>query len=144
MSQKQKNSLSEDTTPECPSVRPSFMRVLEEVREQIDWHLFARSGIYKPLAEEVAKIITEVYLLKDDYHIQIDGESMEAGLVKEVYRQLTGAHVCGVLNKYRQLTTMVKRPRPFLRTCLYNVVFEEALAAENRGNVECAECAVQQ
>jgi hypothetical protein len=115
------------------------MRVLEEVREQIDWHLFARSGIYKPLAEEVAKIITEVYMLNDSYPIQIDGESMQAGLVKEVYRQLTGAHVCGVLNKYRQLTTIVKRPRPFLRTCLYNVVFEEALAAENRDNVECGE-----
>ena len=139
MSQKQKNSLSEPTAPDCPSVRPSFMRVLEEVREQIDWHLFARSGIYKPLAEEVAKIITEVYLLKDDYHIQIDGETMEAGLVKEVYRQLTGAHVCGVLNKYRLLSTIVKRPRPFLRTCLYNIVFEEALAEENRGNAECGE-----
>ena len=139
MSQKQKNSLSEDTAPECPSVRPSFMRVLEEVREQIDWHLFARSGIYKPLAEEVAKIITEVYMLNDAYPIQIDGEIMQAGLVKEVYRKLTGAHVCGVLNKYRQLTTIVKRPRPFLRTCLYNVVFEEALAAENRDNVECGE-----
>lgn len=139
MSQKQKNSLSEDTVPECPSVRPSFMRVLEEVREQIDWHLFARSEIYKPLAEEVAKIITEVYLLKDDYRIQIDGEGMEAGLVKEVYRQLTGAHVCGVLNRYRQVSTVIKSPRRFIRTCLYNAVFEEALAEENRDNVECGE-----
>lgn len=139
MSRQEQNSLSGHTVPGCPSVRPSFTSVLEEVREQIDWHLFARSGIYKPLAEEVAKIITEVYLMKDSDGINVDGERMEAGLVKEVYRQLTGAHVCGVLNRYRQVSTVVKSPRRFIRTCLYNAVFEEALAEENRDNVECGE-----
>ena len=139
MSRQEQSSRSDHTVPGCPSVRPSFMSVLEEVREQIDWHLFARSGIYKPLAEEVAKIITEVYLMKDSDGINVDGERLEAGLVKEVYRQLTGAHVCGVLNRYRQVSTVIKSPRKFIRTCLYNAVFEEALAEENRDNVECFE-----
>ena len=139
MAQKKNESISPGGN-DSPSVRPSVMQVLEEVREQINWRLlFARSETVRPLAEEVAKIITEVYLMTDDIRIQIDGEWVDAGLVREIYRQLTGDHICRVLDNYRQARTVIRRPRQYLRTCLYNVVFEAALAEENEANVELAD-----
>ena len=140
MAKKEKNDSLSFEGNDGPSVRPSFMHVLDEVREQIGWPLlFARSETVRPLAEEVAKIITEVYLLPDDSRIQIDGEWVDTGFVREIYRQITGDHVCRVIDNYRRARTVIKRPRQYLRTCLYNSVFEAALAEENEANVELAD-----
>lgn len=140
MAKKEKNDSLSFEGNDGPSVRPSFMRVLDEVREQIGWPLlFARSETVRPLAEEVAKIITEVYLLPDDSRVQIDGEWVDTRLIKEIYRNITGDHVCRVIDNYRRARTVIKRPRQYLRTCLYNIVFEAALAEENEANVELAD-----
>ena len=125
-------NISLDDTPTRPSLPPSsFRQVLETVYQQINYNFFALLRYQKELADEIAKIITEIYMYKDSVLIEIDGDEIEAGVVKEIYRELREEHVCAVINQYSAVRTMVRYPKRYIRTCLYNIVFSLALQEAN-------------
>lgn len=128
---KSKN-ISRDTTRPAPSSHPSsFRQMLETVYQQINYNFFALLGYQRKLAEEIAKIITEIYMYKDSILIEIDGDEIEAGVVKEIYRELREEHICAVINQYSAVRTLVRYPKRYIRTCLYNIVFSLALQEAN-------------
>ncbi len=117
----QKNALQNPSS----QVRLSFEQALSQARYQIDLTL---EGAYrtaiKDQAEELAMIIAEVYLMHPNAHITISGEQLDGHLVQQVFRQLTSSHVELVISNFNRTTYMVKNKKFYLRTALYNSVFE--------------------
>lgn len=129
--------ISLDGTPTCLSSSPSsFMQMLEIVREQIDYKFFVHLAYQRELVEDIARIITEVYMYRDDISIDIEGAPVPVGLVKEIYRQLTNEHICAVVNNFKRSKTVIGSVKPYIRTCLYNIVFTLALRNANEEAVE--------
>jgi hypothetical protein len=128
---KTKNISLDPTRPAPSSHQSSFRQMLEAVYQQINYNFFALLRYQKELADEIAKIITEIYMYNDRVIIEIDGDEIEAGVVKEIYRELREEHICAVINQYSAVRTMVRYPKRYIRTCLYNIVFSLALQEAN-------------
>lgn len=98
----------------------SLRETLAEVYSQIEIE-----GYNDPeLAREIALIITEMYRLPSTWEVQIDGQKMPASLVADVYRELTWEHVTAVIANFKNTGFEIKYRKSYLRTALYNEVFE--------------------
>ncbi len=107
---------------ESGQVKSSFHETLEEVREQIDINSFDSMEYIK--AGEIAMIITEVYVLPKDAPVRIGGIDLEAGMVADVYHEISSNHVEEVLNRYKAIPYDINHVKTYLRTALYNSAFE--------------------
>jgi hypothetical protein len=112
----------------CPSVRPSISLVLEleRVMQQVEYNCFAdlRTGYIDPLFKELCLIICEVVVLNPDELVKVNGTQTPGHLVQEVYSRLRNEHIRLVFANYHGLTCRVYNKRAYLRTALYNAVFE--------------------
>ena len=98
----------------------SLRETLAEVYSQIEIE-----GYNNPeFAREIALIITEIYRLPPMWEVQIDGQKMPASLVADVYRELTWEHVTAVIAGFKNAEYEIKYRKSYLRTALYNEVFE--------------------
>ena len=68
-------------------------------------------------------IIAEMYRLPPAWEVQIDGGKLPAGMVAEVYEELTEEHVQSVISEISKITHQIKFIKSYLRTALYNAVF---------------------
>lgn len=139
MAEKNKNISLEEATEFGPSVSPSvFGRMLETVRDQIDWELVRKIARrrYSPIIDAAIKVMAEVYMLGDDYTLEIAGESVPAGMVKEIYRALTYDHVVYAVNCFMRASSLIVSKKRYMRACLYNAYFELVLDEVNREAVE--------
>lgn len=100
----------------------SFIKTFRQVCTEIELNCFDREDI--GFAKEICLIIAEVISLPDDYTVKIAGELMPAELIKEVYRLITHEHVKLVMENFKELNYIIKHKKAYLRTALYNVVFE--------------------
>jgi len=117
-----------------PSVRPSlFHTTLEKVKAQVEYEtlgelVITSSGeriIYENnQANELCRIITETLLINPDTEINVNGEKKPAFIVQEVFIMLTGAHLEFVIDNFNKKRELVKNISAYLRTSLYNSVFE--------------------
>lgn len=110
--------------PPRPARLP-FTEVLRNVRRQILLTAEYR-GLYKneELAEDIAKIMTEVYMLSDDAEVLISDEKLSGYLVKEVFREIRAENVENVIDYFCGITRRIAKKRQYLRSALYNSVFE--------------------
>ena len=111
------------------SVRPSFYANAEDVRQSLLFDFFAESD--KPLAAECCLIITEVLRNIPDGVITVDGEERAADMVQEVFTMLTHEHIEQVIETFKRLSFPVRLRKAYLRTMLYNSVFELEAALIN-------------
>lgn len=114
---------------ENPSVRPSFDEVLEKVKEQISIDCVPFATLLQ--AEELAAIITEVLRLRPEDKLRVDGVLHTAADVQAVYAKLENEHVLHVIETYNEIPYPIKSPKMYLRTALYNAVFELNNAGAN-------------
>lgn len=114
---------------ENPSVRPSFDEVLEQVKEQIAIDCVPFEQILQ--AEELAAIITEVLRLRPEDKLRVDGVMHSAADVQAVYAKLENEHVMHVIETYNEIPYPIRSPKMYLRTALYNAVFELNNAGAN-------------
>lgn len=98
----------------------SLRETLAEVYSQIEIEGYSDTE----LAREIALIITEVYKLPPTWDVQIDGQKLPASLVADVYRELTWEHVTAVIANFKKADFEIKYRKSYLRTALYNEVFE--------------------
>jgi hypothetical protein len=56
--------------------------------------------------------------------IKINGSEMPIRLVQEVYEKLRNDHIQLVFNNFQNVTCKVYNKKAYLRTALYNAVFE--------------------
>ncbi len=112
----------------------SFLSVLGEVRAQVEADYISpalHSG-----ADELCLIIAEVYRLPRDTEIKIDGMKLSAGDVQEIYSLLTCEHIKLVLENFSRICYEVRFKKTYLRTALYNSVFELEAHWKNQVNTD--------
>ena len=114
---------------ESQSVRPSFDEVLEQVKEQIAIDCVPFEQILQ--AEELAAIIAEVLRLRPEDKLRVDGVLHTAADVQAVYAKLENEHVLHVIETYNEIPYPIRSPKMYLRTALYNAVFELNNAGAN-------------
>ena len=114
---------------ENPSVRPSFDDVLEKVKEQISIDCVPLATLLQ--AEELAAIIAEVLRLRPEDKLRVDGVMHPAADVQAVYKKLENEHIMHVIETYNEITYPIRSPKMYLRTALYNAVFELNNAGAN-------------
>lgn len=119
------------------TVRLSFGEVLRNVRRQICLTAEYR-GLYSnaELAEDIAKIMTEVYMMPGAAEILVSGERIPCYLVREVLEEVTSEHVAAVIDAFCRVDYEIKAKKQYLRTALYNSVFEAEAAVVNDYNVK--------
>ena len=104
----------------------SFFKVFEQVLSQVEYHCFAdlRHKYIDPLYKELCMIIAEVFLLKRDSILKINGIDISTHLVQQVFSQINNDHVRLVFNNFNNISHHVHNKKAYLRTALYNAVFE--------------------
>ncbi|MGM9681826.1 MAG: hypothetical protein ACI3XR_10025 [Eubacteriales bacterium] len=100
----------------------SFSEIVDEVRGQLEIDCFPESD--RAQAEEICLIIAEVMMLPDNMQMQIGGDKLSVGLVRGIYRRLTHEHIDLVIRNYAGVGYMIRHKKTYLRTALYNCVFE--------------------
>ena len=104
------------------SVRRSFKDEIGAVAKQLE--LYAVRNTDKAFAYELCAIIAEVNLMRPEFRVKIGGEVLEAGLVKEVFACLTNDHLERVIDSFNTCASEIRNKKAYLRTALYNSVFE--------------------
>ena len=108
------------------SVRQSFADNLNHVMQQVEYHSFAdlRFQRIDPLFKELCFIISEVFLLNPDSVIKVNGSGLPISLVQEVFSQPRNEHLRLVSSNFKEVSYRVLNKKAYLRTALYNSVFE--------------------
>lgn len=114
-----KNHCSEEI---CQSVCQSFSSVLKNIREQIELESFSKST--QPQANEIALIMAEVMIMSEHATLRIESEDKSADMVQTIFHSITHEHVELVLEKFSKITYPIFNKKAYLRTALYNSVFE--------------------
>jgi len=111
---------------DSPCSSPSIREMLQQVMCQVEYHCFAdlRFNRIDPFFKELCLVIAEVLVLDPASFIKINGSNIFVRLVQEVYSQLHNDHVRLVFNNFHNVSNHVYNKKAYLRTALYNAVFE--------------------
>ena len=83
------------------------------------------------MAQQIAMVMAGMAQLPGDAAVRIGRETLPAYHVQQVYELLKHEHVEEIIRKYRKLTYRVDAVKTYLRTMLYNAVFEAVARLEN-------------
>ncbi len=109
------------SVPSCPS-RPSFRDAIRHAEAQIEIQSFDERDLAQ--AHEICAIMAEISLMRMDIPVRIAGEPLDSTLVKQVFEEITAEHVQLVIRNFNGVTGLIRNKRAYLRTALYNSVFE--------------------
>lgn len=114
----------------------SFWNTYKELCAKFEVHKL-NDFSYIEQYKELIKIIAEVCVCADEgkTYINIEGEPLPARTVAEVYEGLTSEHLIEVTGKFNRIPYLVKNKKAYLRTALYNIVFEFESGISNEVNV---------
>lgn len=85
----------------------------------------------RPIAEEIALIVAEIFCLQESAAVRIGGEHLPVRAVQDAFSRLTNEHVQAVICRFEAIPYEVKHVKTYLRTALYNSVFELSARAAN-------------
>ncbi len=125
-----------------PSVRQgksvlSFREAMEEAEAQVEPESFEAS--LRGRVREACRVIAEIYMLPEGAKVKIEGEELPVETVREVFCQLNDSHVRYALERFDGYEGRIFAMKPFLRTMLYNAVFEMESHYQNRFRADRAE-----
>lgn len=123
--QKNINSVAENL-----SACLSFDEAYERTRVQIDMECFPVDMLVQ--ATEVAGIIAQVYTLPKNGVIKVAGYLRKVEDVQAVFRKLTNEHVVYVIEEFNEIPYRVRYKTAYIRSALFNSVFELTSAENNR------------
>ncbi len=63
-------------------------------------------------------------MLYDSAPVKIAGDTLDGYIVKQVFKEIREEHVQLVIENYRKITYIVNYKKSYIRTALYNAVFE--------------------
>jgi hypothetical protein len=90
----------------------------------------------RALAEEMCLIIWEIFMLPPKTLVRIAKSDLESEMVSQVYLLLTHEHLLHVIDSFSKIGYEIKNKKTYLRTALYNSVFEcEAQIINEAGQV---------
>lgn len=105
-----------------PSVRLSFDDAVENVKTQIEYDCFSFPEVL--LVKELVNIIAELQIMQPADVLRVDGGLKTVGSVKDVFKELGHEHIRYVMNNFNSVPYFVKNKKAYMRTALYNSVFE--------------------
>ena len=79
---------------------------------------------YEAQVAEICLIIAEVFMLPPYAEIQIAGQKLTVALVCGVYDMLERRDIIAVMDNVEKATYEIKHKKTYIRTALYNSVFE--------------------
>ena len=128
-----RNTLNTHAEKIRPSARLSFCEILEAVIGSTEAECIEHCEHEKisPLALSLCKIITEILMLNPDSNITISGEVLPITLIQDIYREIRAEHLQLVIENLRNIKHEIKNKRAYMRTALYNAVFEIEIHDEN-------------
>lgn len=104
------------------SSRLSFRQAIEKAKEQINIECFNLPD--RAMVQEIISNIAEVYMLYDSAPVKIAGDTLDGYIVKQVFEEIREEHVQLVIENYQRITYIVNYKKSYIRTALYNAVFE--------------------
>lgn len=110
----------------------TFYEVFADVKERIEFDCFPRTA--RDNAEDICLIVTEVLKLPPDALVRIAGNNLPAEMVQAIYHRLAHEHIELVMENFGRATYEIKHKKTYLRTALYNSVFEINAHYENAVN----------
>ncbi len=118
-----------EARPVAGGRRLSFREAMSAAEEQVMLNEYFEPDD-RPHAREVCRVMAEVYMMNPAATVKVCEEEREAGMVAEVFRELTPEDVQGVVDKiHAGALQNVRNPRAYMRTMLYNEVFEADIKA---------------
>jgi len=110
----------------CPADGLSIFKMLDKVMLQVEYHCFVDLKLNRidPLYKELCLIIAEVLVMSYDSSVKINGSFIPAYIVQEVYLQLSNDHVRFVFGNLHNVSHRIYNKKAYIRTSLYNAVFE--------------------
>ena len=120
----------EEVCQVCPvRTRPSFKTAVQSARDQIEIDCIEH---FRDEANELCMIMAEVWMMPPSDKIRIAGEVLDAHLVGEVFREITNEHVQMVIRNFHGIKYLIQNKKAYLRSALYNSVFEMAAHYSNQ------------
>ena len=123
-----------------PSAGTSIFDSLDRVKEQVDYEFFAKpiAGrlIIDKLFDDLCLIIAEVFVTDSASYIKINGNNVETRLVQEVFSKLRHEHLISVFDNFNKISYPVHSKKNYLRTSLYNALFELAADVTNQFRID--------
>lgn len=107
----------------------SFLDALETAKNQVEFYAFEKDDA--ELAEILCRIIATIYQLPKNKVVSIGGEKKTAEEVAAVYSLIKHENLEHIITTFCQIKYRVKHINTYLRTALYNSVFESAAFWEN-------------
>ena len=111
------------------SSRLSYAQAVEKAKRQISFDYFREGD--RALAEEILKIIAEVFMLWDATPVKIAGLQIDGYILKQIFEQLHEEHLQLVIDNFHRIDYIVNHKKAYIRTALYNSVFEIEAHCEN-------------
>lgn len=115
----------------------SLASELARVEEALEIECF--DDLYIHQAEEICLIIAEMAILPPSATVQIGGNKLTAEVVREIYSRLTHEDIISVMDNFEEVAYKIKFKKTYLRTALYNEVFERSSRVINGVRVDIPE-----
>lgn len=102
----------------------TLAEMLNTVKDQLNFECFDKE--YLEQADEICLIIAEIFILPPSATVQISGNKLTAEAVRDVYSRLRHEDVITVMDNFEAATYEIRFKKTYLRTALYNEVFERS------------------
>ncbi len=103
-------------------IQKPLHKVIEDVKKQIEIDCFDIRDRHQ--ADEIALIIAEIYILPENADVRISGNRLPADFVASIFREIRHEHVEEVIRHFKCANYEIKHIKTYLRTALYNSLFE--------------------
>ena len=107
-----------------PRRRLSFKEAITKAEDQIGFHEYSRQHSCYGILHDMCRAMAEVYMMPPRTKIRINGEELEAEMVAEVLEQVTQEMAVDRADELRETIAGVTCLKAYLRSALYNKVFE--------------------
>ena len=104
--------------------RMSFKEAITKAEDQIGFHEYNRQHACYGILHDMCRVMAEVYMMSPTASIRINGEDMEAGMVAQVLEEVTQEMAEERAEELRESLHEVTCLKAYLRSALYNKVFE--------------------
>ena len=104
----------------------SVFEALDHVMSQVEYQCFTEGPFnhIDPLFKELCLVIAEVLVLCHDSTLKVNGALISAHIVQDVFFRIRNDHIRLVFNNFRCVTQRIVNKKAYLRTALYNSIFE--------------------
>lgn len=107
-----------------PRRRLSFKEAITKAEDQIGFHEYSRQHHCYGILHDMCRAMAEVYMMSPTTKIKVNGEELEAGMVAEVLEQVNQGMAEDRANELLETIAGVTNIKAYLRSALYNKVFE--------------------